>query len=256
LTERNGLVLKSQANLVTTTTNNIELTYDYIFIYIYISIYISHVFAQVISVQTLSLVDAPRSYRSFSSLSKVSYDSLALACHRAGLADRRMPRKVLTTRLVLCARMLAEDEYKDLNTRYHAGQIHALVEAPTPAPSHLSHSTAPHRSGQTQESSRTEDLSFAEIDADSNGTISPEELQIALTRDGELDFKLRTCQLLINMVDVDNDGCIDRFEFPVLLRYLDDWEQAFASYDLDGNGSIDTYVCMYVCIYVYVFMYV
>jgi Ca2+-binding EF-hand superfamily protein len=197
---------------------------------------------QVISVATLELVNAPRSHGSMTALTKMPYDDLLSICTQAGLTDRRIPHKVLATRLVSTARMLDGDEYKSLHARYHAGQIHPLVQPPASAGS-IAGNAPPHRSKLTQGStgvSRADDiLAFAEIDSDQSGSITAEELQTALTRDGELDFKLRTCQLLMNMVDVDQNGRIDRFEFPVLLRYLADWEQAFTSYDLDKSGSID-----------------
>jgi len=80
---------------------------------------------------------------------------------------------------------------------------------------------------------------FSTVDADGSGTITVRELQRALINGNWTQFDLDTCQMLMNMFDVDRSGTISFNEFAGLWKYITDWQNVFRHFDRDRSGAID-----------------
>ncbi|KAJ7337064.1 Programmed cell death protein 6 [Desmophyllum pertusum] len=80
---------------------------------------------------------------------------------------------------------------------------------------------------------------FTKIDKDGNGSISADELQLALSNGAWTPFNPETVRLMIGMFDRDNSGAIEFNEFFALWQYVTDWQKTFRSYDQDNSGTID-----------------
>ncbi|XP_059613269.1 peflin [Phlebotomus argentipes] len=80
---------------------------------------------------------------------------------------------------------------------------------------------------------------FAVVDRDRSGKINAEELQHALVNGRGQNFSDTACRLMIGMFDQDHSGTIDVQEFDKLYTYINQWLNAFKSYDRDGSGHID-----------------
>lgn len=80
---------------------------------------------------------------------------------------------------------------------------------------------------------------FQRIDRDKNGTISRDELQLALANGSWTAFNPETIRLMMSMFDRDGNGVIDFNEFASLWQYVCDWQETFRSFDLDSSGTID-----------------
>ncbi|XP_046381023.1 programmed cell death protein 6-like isoform X2 [Haliotis rufescens] len=80
---------------------------------------------------------------------------------------------------------------------------------------------------------------FQRIDKDRSGSISGQELGVALSNGTWTPFNPETVRLMIGMFDRDNSGTINFQEFASLWKYVTDWQNCFRSYDRDNSGSID-----------------
>ncbi|OLY80400.1 Sorcin [Smittium mucronatum] len=53
-----------------------------------------------------------------------------------------------------------------------------------------------------------------------------------------MPFSIETVRLMIQMFDRDMSGTIDFNEFKALVKYLNEWQTLFRTFDNDGSGSI------------------
>jgi len=68
---------------------------------------------------------------------------------------------------------------------------------------------------------------FYRVDSDRNGLIDIKELYNALKQSNENDFNPETCQLLMGLFDVNEDGYIDMSEFGGMVKYIRSWKSTF-----------------------------
>jgi Ca2+-binding EF-hand superfamily protein len=80
---------------------------------------------------------------------------------------------------------------------------------------------------------------FAAVDADRSGRITATELQAALMSSNGRSFSDSCCRLMIGMFD-GGSGSIDCQAFGHLYNYVNQWLNAFKSYDRNQSGYIDT----------------
>uniref|UniRef100_A0A1B0D4A2 EF-hand domain-containing protein n=1 Tax=Phlebotomus papatasi TaxID=29031 RepID=A0A1B0D4A2_PHLPP len=80
---------------------------------------------------------------------------------------------------------------------------------------------------------------FQVVDRDRSGKINAEELKGALVNGKGQNFSDTACRLMIGMFDQDHSGTIDINEFDKLYNYINQWLNAFKSYDRDQSGHID-----------------
>ncbi|XP_055686042.1 peflin [Lutzomyia longipalpis] len=80
---------------------------------------------------------------------------------------------------------------------------------------------------------------FGVVDRDRSGKINAEELKSALVNGRGQNFSDTACRLMIGMFDQDHSGTIDINEFDRLYTYINQWLNAFKSYDRDSSGHID-----------------
>ena len=103
---------------------------------------------------------------------------------------------------------------------------------------------------QVEESMQTYSNIFDAIDTDHDGSIGYDELAVVMKKLGFKDVTERTVQILINRLDSDNDGKIDKMEF---LRFFESEmreqtqetmhqmvKNVFTYLDTDNSGSIST----------------
>lgn len=79
---------------------------------------------------------------------------------------------------------------------------------------------------------------FDSVDTDGNGEIDIKELYNALKKANQNRFNPETCQLLMGLFDVNEDGHIDLGEFGEMIKYIGGWKTTFERYNTDGTGFI------------------
>jgi len=93
--------------------------------------------------------------------------------------------------------------------------------------------------GQQQQHNPQVQQWFAAVDADHSGRITAPELQAALMSSNGRSFADSCCRLMIGMFD-GGSGAIDVNGFGHLYNYVNQWLNAFKSYDRNQSGYIDT----------------
>lgn len=79
---------------------------------------------------------------------------------------------------------------------------------------------------------------FQAVDTDRSGRIEAPELQAALMSSNGRKFSEDACRLMIGLFD-GGSKAIDINAFGHLFNYVNQWMQAFRSYDRDGSGFIN-----------------
>ncbi|XP_046747939.1 programmed cell death protein 6 isoform X2 [Diprion similis] len=80
---------------------------------------------------------------------------------------------------------------------------------------------------------------FQRVDKDHSGSITAEELQVALSNGTWTPFNPETVRLMIGMFDKNQTGTVSFEEFGALWKYVTDWQSCFRSFDRDNSGNID-----------------
>ncbi|XP_023333051.1 programmed cell death protein 6 [Eurytemora carolleeae] len=80
---------------------------------------------------------------------------------------------------------------------------------------------------------------FDRVDSNKSGTITPSELQAALSNGNNTEFNIGTVNLMIGLFDTEKTGEIDFKDFGSLWRYIVDWQNCFKNFDKDKSGSIN-----------------
>ncbi|XP_035213650.1 programmed cell death protein 6-like isoform X2 [Stegodyphus dumicola] len=80
---------------------------------------------------------------------------------------------------------------------------------------------------------------FQRVDRDRSGSITVNELQMALSNGTWQPFNPETVRMMISMFDKDHSGTINFEEFKALWKYITDWLNCFRSFDTDRSGNID-----------------
>jgi len=81
---------------------------------------------------------------------------------------------------------------------------------------------------------------FAAVDTDRSGRIEARELQQALMSSNGRKFAEEACRMMIGLFD-GGSKAIDINSFSHLFNYVNQWMQAFKSYDRDGSGFINSH---------------
>jgi len=80
---------------------------------------------------------------------------------------------------------------------------------------------------------------FNKLDKDRSGSISANELQIALSNGTWTPFNPETVRMMMGMFDKTKTGTISFDDFGALWKYITDWQNCFRSFDKDNSGNID-----------------
>ncbi|XP_043289864.1 programmed cell death protein 6 isoform X2 [Venturia canescens] len=80
---------------------------------------------------------------------------------------------------------------------------------------------------------------FRRVDKDGSGSITADELQVALSNGTWTPFNPETVRLMIGMFDKSGNGTVSFSEFGALWKYVTDWQNCFRSFDRDNSGNID-----------------
>mmetsp|Transcript_21025 Transcript_21025/g.33594 ORF Transcript_21025/g.33594 Transcript_21025/m.33594 type:complete len:188 (-) Transcript_21025:198-761(-) len=92
---------------------------------------------------------------------------------------------------------------------------------------------------------------FKLFDKDGDGVITVDEIYEVFTSLGFSKYSKQDVKQMVDAIDIDGNGTVDLDEFIVLLRqkksgkyekmsYEDELKQAFAVFDRDGSGEIDS----------------
>ena len=79
---------------------------------------------------------------------------------------------------------------------------------------------------------------FDSVDTNRNGSISPQELQAALTK-GNHPFSLATAEKVVRLFDKDRNGSIGYHEFGEAHLFCENMSNGFRQRDVNGNGELD-----------------
>jgi len=82
-------------------------------------------------------------------------------------------------------------------------------------------------------------LIFTAMDRSGDNAVDVYELQYGLSHGGRVSFDLKTCQLLVNMYDIEKKGHVNKNQFVSLWGYLDQWRSVFNKHDKDKSGTVN-----------------